>query len=334
MIRLFYWSLVGLAALAIAGRASATPPLYTDGVNVQWLGGYPASTGSGAVDSGTLRMYCANCSGGGGGGGAVTGAAASFADGWDSTQGAQADAAWSGSGAGSRIAIAKYIAAKTEAVRALLAAPLAVTGTFWQATQPVSAAALPLPAGAATAAKQPALGTAGAASADVLSVQGVAAMTALKVDGSAVTQPVSGSVSIAGNVGLAASSNLIGALTGSTGATGALSMHKLIAAATTNATSVKSSAGRIYGGTVANVAASTRYLKLYNKASAPTVGTDTPVLTLPVPAGQTLSLSTMLAGPLGAYFSTGIAYAITGAAADADTTAVSAGDVIVGMLYL
>lgn len=31
---------------------------------------------------------------------------------------------------------------------------LAVTGTFWQATQPVSAAALPLPAGAATSAKQ------------------------------------------------------------------------------------------------------------------------------------------------------------------------------------
>jgi hypothetical protein len=56
---------------------------------------------------------------------------------------------------------------------------------------PVSAASLPLPSGAATAAKQPALGTAGTASADVISVQGVASMTALKVDGSAVTQPVS-----------------------------------------------------------------------------------------------------------------------------------------------
>lgn len=59
------------------------------------------------------------------------------------------------------------------------------------ATQPVSAASLPLPAGASTAAKQPAIGTAGAASADVISVQGVAGMTALKVDGSAATQPVS-----------------------------------------------------------------------------------------------------------------------------------------------
>lgn len=69
---------------------------------------------------------------------------------------------------------------------------ITVDGTFWQTTQPVSAASLPLPSGAATSAKQPALGTAGSASADVLSVQGVASMTALKVDGSAVTQPVSG----------------------------------------------------------------------------------------------------------------------------------------------
>jgi hypothetical protein len=59
------------------------------------------------------------------------------------------------------------------------------------ATQPVSASALPLPSGAATAAKQPALGTAGTPAADVVTVQGVASMTALKVDGSAVTQPIS-----------------------------------------------------------------------------------------------------------------------------------------------
>ena len=52
-------------------------------------------------------------------------------------------------------------------------------------TQPVSAASLPLPSGAATAAKQPALGTAGSASTDVITVQGIASGTA---------QPVSGAV--------------------------------------------------------------------------------------------------------------------------------------------
>lgn len=51
-----------------------------------------------------------------------------------------------------------------------------------------------LPSGASTAAKQPALGTAGSASADVISIQGIASMTAVKVDGSAVTQPVSGTL--------------------------------------------------------------------------------------------------------------------------------------------
>jgi len=51
-----------------------------------------------------------------------------------------------------------------------------------------------LPTGASTSAKQPALGVAGTASADVITVQGIASMTALKVDGSAVTQPVSGTV--------------------------------------------------------------------------------------------------------------------------------------------
>lgn len=58
---------------------------------------------------------------------------------------------------------------------------VAVTGTFWQATQPVSAASLPLPSGAATSAKQPALGTAGSASTDVISIQGIASMTPVQI---------------------------------------------------------------------------------------------------------------------------------------------------------
>lgn len=58
-------------------------------------------------------------------------------------------------------------------------------------TGAVVVASSALPAGAATAAKQPALGTAGTASTDVITIQGIASMTAIKVDGSAVTQPIS-----------------------------------------------------------------------------------------------------------------------------------------------
>lgn len=72
-----------------------------------------------------------------------------------------------------------------------------------------------LPSGAATAAKQPALGTAGTPSADVITVQGTTSMVALKVDGSAITQPVSGSVSIGS--ALPAGSNAIGKLAANDG---------------------------------------------------------------------------------------------------------------------
>ena len=53
---------------------------------------------------------------------------------------------------------------------------------------------VPLPSGASTSAKQPALGTAGVPSADVLTIQGVGGMTALKVDGTGGSFPVSGTV--------------------------------------------------------------------------------------------------------------------------------------------
>jgi hypothetical protein len=60
-----------------------------------------------------------------------------------------------------------------------------------QSTVPVSAASLPLPTGASTSAKQPALGVAGTASVDVITVQGKAGMTPVLIDGTATTQPVS-----------------------------------------------------------------------------------------------------------------------------------------------
>lgn len=97
----------------------------------------------------------------------------------------------------------------------------------------------------------------------------------------------------------------------------------LSAAATTNATSVKNAAGDLFRIRGYNAKASAIFLKLYNKASAPTVGTDTPVATYRLEASGPFEVRF---DPL--YFSTGIAYAITGAAADADTTALVAADVV------
>ena len=103
------------------------------------------------------------------------------------------------------------------------------------------------------------------------------------------------------------------------------------AAATTNATSVKTSAGSLFEITIDNLAATPRYLKLYNKASAPTVGTDVPILTIPVLAGDIRQLAF---GQIGKRFTTGIAFAITGAAAVSDTTAIVAGETHTNLTYI
>jgi hypothetical protein len=102
-------------------------------------------------------------------------------------------------------------------------------------------------------------------------------------------------------------------------------------AATTNATSVKNSAGTAYSVTASNTGASPAYVKLYNKASAPTVGTDVPVLTMAIPASGTVNVSF---GSQGHRFATGIALAITNGAADSDTAAVAAAQVKVLTSYI
>ena len=74
-------------------------------------------------------------------------------------------------------------------------------------TQPISAAALPLPTGASTAAKQPALGSAGTASTDVLTIQGIAGMTKLLVTPDSVALPANQSVNVAQLAGTTTDTN-------------------------------------------------------------------------------------------------------------------------------
>lgn len=124
------------------------------------------------------------------------------------------------------------------------------------------------------------------------------------------TQPVSGTVTA--NIATPTASNIN-------------------SAASTNATSVKASAGTVYSITASNTAASPLYVKLYNKASAPTVGTDVPVLTIPVPAGGVVNVPF---GTTGHRLATGIALAITANAADSDTTAIGASEVKVATAYV
>lgn len=95
-------------------------------------------------------------------------------------------------------------------------------------------------------------------------------------------------------------------------------------AASTNATSARAATADLFAVTCYNTTASVIYFKIYNKASAPTVGTDVPVLTFAIPpnGGFVHSWSN------GFYFGTGIAFALTTGAADSDTGAVTAGAIV------
>lgn len=114
--------------------------------------------------------------------------------------------------------------------------------------------------------------------------------------------------------------------------TGGCTISRILSGASTNATSIKGSAGQVYGVFAINLNAAVRYLKFYNKATSPTVGSDTPVLTLPIPASTT-GAGFWIGLPQGIAFSTGVACAITTGVADADTGSVAANEIIVHTFY-
>lgn len=100
------------------------------------------------------------------------------------------------------------------------------------------------------------------------------------------------------------------------------SQISVVSTASTNASNQKSSAGNLFELSVSNPTATAVAVKLYNKATPPTVGTDVPILTIPIAAGAIVSLSF---GQLGKRFATGISLAITAAVAATDTASSVAG---------
>lgn len=93
---------------------------------------------------------------------------------------------------------------------------------------------------------------------------------------------------------------------------------------------VKGSAGQLYGWFIHNKASTTTYVKIYNDTAANvSVGTTTPVLTIPMPANS----SANMIFPIGVAFSTAITAAATTGVADNDTGAPAANDLIIDLFY-
>lgn len=86
---------------------------------------------------------------------------------------------------------------------------------------------------------------------------------------------------------------------------GGLSISRLIGA---TSGVVKASAGQLYTGTLTNSNAAIRYLQIYNKATAGTLSTDTPVITIPLPPNTSVMID--FSG-IGGAFAAGISWQFT-----------------------
>jgi hypothetical protein len=99
--------------------------------------------------------------------------------------------------------------------------------------------------------------------------------------------------------------------------------------ATTNGALILTGTSGLHAFYATNTGATPAFVKLYNKATAPTVGTDVPAMIIPVPAAVSgvPGVATLPIGHNGFRFALGLGIAITGGVADNDTTAIGAGQV-------
>lgn len=113
----------------------------------------------------------------------------------------------------------------------------------------------------------------------------------------------------------------------SAAANGGATPFTLVTSNTTNQNTVKSSAGQIYGIQAVNIGAPIGYLKIFDKATAPTLGTDSPVFNLPIP-GNTSGAGAVVPFPVGTRFANGIQIAVTAGIALLDTAAQASANLI------
>lgn len=227
---------------------------------------------------------------------------------------------------------------------------VAVSGTFWQATQPVSLVSLPaLTAGSnligqvevsdgtnvlGTTSHPVRVDPTGTTSQPV-SIAGTVAVSGTFWQ---ATQPVSiagdQAVNVAQVAGTATSVNEGASDAGTTrisiGTDDNFSTDSRWSTADTNLHTVKSSAGRVFRIEMMNTGSGPAYLRLYNKASNPAPASDTPVRRYTIP-GSAAGGGFVMEYLKGRYFSTGIAYDITGGAGDTDTTALAANQCVINV---
>lgn len=99
---------------------------------------------------------------------------------------------------------------------------------------------------------------------------------------------------------------------------------KYFSAASTNSTLVVGRKALLTTVVAVNTTGTVYYLKLYNKVTAPTCGTDVPKWTLPVPANGSINVP----GSVSVLFPLGLGFCLTSGVADNDTGNAATGVVI------
>jgi len=142
-------------------------------------------------------------------------------------------------------------------------------------------------------------------------------------------QFVTGSVSVGGTVNVSAADKTAKVRSDELQT---VNTYRRISTATTNSALAASSSGyqvRLHGYYMSNTSSFVRYVKLYDVISAPSVGSNTPVMTIAIPGNGAANVGF----PFGPTFSNGLGIGITTGSSDSDTGTPGAGEVIVHLFY-
>lgn len=127
---------------------------------------------------------------------------------------------------------------------------------------------------------------------------------------------------------LASGTNTIGAVNVKPATSGGLTTYHLVSAASTNATSIKASAGQVFGWYIYNSNAAARKVAFHNTAGTPTAGSSVFFsVVIPASSGANVEFTNGIA------FSTGIGITTVTELADAGSTGVASTDLIINIFY-
>lgn len=109
----------------------------------------------------------------------------------------------------------------------------------------------------------------------------------------------------------------------------------LVAANTDNSTSLKAGAGTVYDVQVSGIGSAPAYLKFYDKATAPTCGTDAVKAQIMIPAAATAAngAANNATFTVGKKFNAGIGFCVVTGIADTDDTAPAAATFVINISW-